>query len=63
METDSELKLFREDMDAWIKQIRGEVSQLSELPEVIDEHAETIEHNYELIQELKKEVQELKQQL
>ena len=50
-------------MDSWIKQIRREFSEFSELPNVVNENADNIQHNYELIYELKDQIDELKQEI
>jgi len=51
---------FKENVDAWIKQIRKEFNEFSDIPAIVEEHAENIQHNYELIYELKDEIDELK---
>ncbi len=58
-----ELKSFTENVDAWIKQIRGEFSNFSDLPNVVSENTDNIQHNYELIYELKDQIEELKQEI
>ena len=58
-----ELEIFRDNVDSWIKQIRREFTEFSELPEVVTENAENIQHNYELIYELKDQIEELKQEI
>ena len=58
-----ELEIFRDNVDAWIKQIRREFSELSELPNVLSENTDNIQHNYELIYELKDQIEELKQEI
>lgn len=50
-------------MDAWVKQIRREFSELSDLPRMTEENTENIQHNYELVCELKDQIEELKQEL
>lgn len=58
-----ELEIFRDNVDSWIKQIRREFTEFSELPSVVNENAENIQHNYELIYELKDQIEELKQEI
>ena len=58
-----ELKVFTDNVDAWIKQIRREFSNFSDIPGVVNENTDNIQHNYELIYELKDEVEELKQEI
>ena len=60
---EKELEIFRDNVDSWIKQIRREFSEFSELPNVINENADNIQHNYELIYELKDQIEELKQEI
>ena len=58
-----QMQTFKDNVDAWIKQIRREFSDFSELPGIVQEHAENIQHNYELIYELRDEIDELKQEI
>jgi len=58
-----EIDTFRDNVDSWIKQIRREFSEFSELPAVVSEASENIQHNYELIYELKDQIEELKQEI
>lgn len=58
-----EIKTFTENIDAWIKQIRREFSDFSDIPSVVSENTDNIQHNYELIYELKDEIEELKQEI
>lgn len=60
---EKETLVFRENVDSWIKQIRREFSQFSDLPVVVNESVDNIQHNYELIYELKDEIEELKQEI
>ena len=60
---EAEIEVFRDNVDSWIKQIRREFSDFSELPSVINENTENIQHNYELIYELKDQIEELKQEV
>lgn len=58
-----DIQIFKDNVDAWIKQIRSEFSQFSDLPCIVDESIDNIQHNYELIYELKDEIEELKQEI
>ncbi|MBI2541233.1 hypothetical protein HYV80_00795 [Candidatus Woesearchaeota archaeon] len=58
-----ELEIFRENVDSWIKQIRREFADFSELPSLVSENTDNLQHNYELIYELKDEIEELKQEI
>lgn len=58
-----ELETFRENVDSWIKQIRREFADFSDLPAIVNENNDNIQHNYELIYELKDEIEELKQEI
>ncbi len=62
-DTKAEFETFRENVDSWIKQIRREFAQFTELPPIINENIDNIQHNYELIYELKDEIEELKQEI
>ena len=58
-----EFETFRENVDSWVKQIRREFAEFSDLPQIVSENADNIQHNYELIYELKDQIDELKQEL
>ena len=58
-----ELETFRENVDSWIKQIRREFADFSDIPSVVNENTDNIQHNYELLYELKDEIEELKQEI
>jgi len=60
---EAELEIFRDNVDSWIKQIRREFADFSELPGVVNENTDNIQHNYELIYELKDQIEELKQEI
>lgn len=60
---EKEIEIFRDNVDSWIKQIRREFSDFSELPGIVNENADNIQHNYELIYELKDQIEELKQEI
>ena len=60
---EQELEIFRDNVDSWIKQIRREFSDFSELPSMVSENTDNIQHNYELIYELKDQIEELKQEI
>ncbi|HLC59874.1 MAG TPA: hypothetical protein VJJ52_00415 [Candidatus Nanoarchaeia archaeon] len=60
---EAEIEVFRDNVDSWIKQIRREFSDFSELPSMLNENTENIQHNYELIYELKDQIEELKQEI
>ena len=60
---DKEIRLFTENIDAWVKQVRREVSNFSDIPSVVSENIDNIQHNYELIYELKDQIEELKQEI
>ena len=60
---EQEVKNFIDNVDAWIKQIRREFSNFSDVPSVLSENTDNIQHNYELIYELKDQMEELKQEV
>ena len=59
---EQETQTFIENVDAWIKQIREELSEVTDVSNIVQEHDGNIQHNYELIQELKDEVDILKRE-
>jgi len=54
---------FKENVDAWIKQIRSEFKDITDVSVIVEENVNNIQHNYELIYELKDELEELKQEI
>ena len=54
---------FKDNVDAWIKQIRKEFSEFKDLPLIVKEIADNNQHNYELIYELKDKIEDLKQDI
>jgi len=60
---DTEILAFKENMDAWVKQIRNEVSQTNGMGQILEENTGNIQHNYELIHELRDEIEQLKQEI
>ncbi|MBR9700094.1 hypothetical protein GOV09_06560 [Candidatus Woesearchaeota archaeon] len=54
---------FKADIDGWIKQFNGDLTQLRDVPHVVHEHTDNIDHNYELIQETRAEVKRLKEEI
>ena len=60
---EKEIETFRDNVDSWIKQIRREFADFSDIPSLVTENADNIQHNYELIYELKDEIEELKQEI
>jgi hypothetical protein len=58
-----ELKTFTDNVDSWIKQIRSEFANFSDVPSIVGENTDNIQHNYELIYELKDQIEELKQEI
>ena len=60
---EKEIEIFRDNVDSWIKQIRREFTDFSDIPSLVAENADNVQHNYELIYELKDEIEELKQEI
>jgi len=60
---ESELITFKDNVDSWVKQIRREFSEFSDVPVLVDENTDNIQHNYELIYDLKDQIEELKQEI
>ena len=60
---EQEIEIFRDNVDSWIKQIRREFSEFSDLTSLVNENADNIQHNYELVYELKDQIEELKQEI
>lgn len=59
----TEIQDLKENIDAWVKQIRREFAHIIDLPSVVNVNAENIQHNYTLIYELKDEIDDLKAEL
>ena len=60
---DNGMEVFKENVDSWIKQIRREFSDFSDIPAVVQENSDNIQHNYELIYELKEQIDRLKEEV
>lgn len=60
---DKETFEFKENVDAWVKQIRNEVSSITDVSQLVEENVNNTQHNYELILELKDELDEVRQEL
>ncbi|MBS3098003.1 hypothetical protein J4209_04375 [Candidatus Woesearchaeota archaeon] len=60
---DKEMFHFKESVDAWIKQIRAEFSEITDVSSIVEENVNNIQHNYELIYELKDQIEELKKEI
>lgn len=60
---DKEMFMFKENVDSWVKQIRNEFSQITDVSNVAEENVGNIQHNYELIHELKEQIHELKEEI
>ena len=50
-------------MDAWIKQIRSEFSQITDVSDIVNENTGNIQHNYELVFELKDQIEALRDEV
>ncbi len=60
---EAETKDFIENVDSWIKQIRSEFGQITDVSSIVEENVDNVQHNYELIYELKEQVDELKAEI
>ena len=61
METNTED--WRMNIDAWIKQIRFEFSNITDTSNIVEENVNNIQHNYELIYDLKEQIDSFKGEL
>ena len=59
----TELNALKENVDSHIKELKRKISELEDLPQIVNENASNIQHNYELIYELKDEIEDLKQEI
>jgi len=60
---DKETAIFKDNVDAWIKQIRSEFSEFKEVTDIVSENVNNVQHNYELIYELKDQIDALKEEI
>lgn len=60
---ETETKNFMDNVDSWIKQIRAEFNQITDVSSIVEENVDNVQHNYELIYELKGQVDNLKAEL
>ncbi|MFC1698176.1 hypothetical protein ACFL1H_07585 [Nanoarchaeota archaeon] len=54
---------FRDNIDAWVKDIRDEMNELSVIPAVVGENLDNIQKHEETIQDLRQEIRDLKQEM
>lgn len=59
----TEIDALKENLDSHIKELKRKISELEDLPQIVNENASNIQHNYELIYELKDEIEDLKQEI
>lgn len=60
---EKEAAIFRDNVDAWIKQIRSEFSEFKDITEIVNENVNNVQHNYELIYELKDQIDAMKEEI
>jgi len=60
---EAETKNFIENVDSWVKQIRSEFSQITDVSNIVEENVNNIQHNYELIYELKDHIDRLQEEI
>ena len=60
---ETETKNFMENVDSWIKQIRSEFNQITDVSGIVEENVNNVQHNYELIYELKEDMDNLKAEI
>lgn len=60
---DKDVLQFKENVDSWVKEIRGQVMEFTGVPAIVEENYENIQHNYELIFELKEEIDRLREEM
>lgn len=56
-------KIFKENVDSWIKDLSYRLNGIELFPEIVQENTGNIQHNYELIHELRDEIECLKQSI
>ena len=54
---------FQKNVDQWIKDFNKTVTELQDVPDLLEEQEGNINHNYELLLEIKEEVKDLKEDL
>ncbi len=52
-----------DNVDSWIKQIRSEFNQITDVSGIVEENVNNVQHNYELIYELKEEIDNLRAEI
>lgn len=60
---EKEFSEFKNNVDAWIKQIRSEFNELQDVSDLVEENVGNVQHNYELIYELKDELERIKEEI
>lgn len=57
------IEKFKNDVDAWVKELKSEVTKHNEFNEILEENVDNTQHNYELVRGLEAEVEDLKQEI
>ena len=60
---EKEVEVFKSNVDAWVKQVRSEMSEFKEISPLLEENTDNTQHNYELIQEMRNEIESLKKEI
>ncbi len=58
-----DIEKFKNDVDAWVKELRSEILKTKGFNEVLEENVDNTQHNYELVKSLEAEVDDLKQEV
>jgi len=57
------IQVYVNELDAWIKQVRHELSDVPIMRNAVRENISNIQHNYELIHELQHQIGDLKEEV
>lgn len=59
----TEIDALKENVDSHIKELKRKISELEDLPQIVNENVDKIQHNYELIYDLKDDIEKIKQEI
>ena len=59
----TEIDALKENVDSHIKELKRKISELEDLPQIVNEITDSTQHNYELIYDLKDDIEKIKQEI
>ncbi len=60
---EQDFSIFKQNVDAWIKDFNGQMQSLILMADTVDENIDNTNHNYELLQQMQKNMEDLQQEV